>query len=130
MMLLKYKNHLGLGLVLYDLLPDFEKYVSVKAIPMEVNDVVTLARRIKYLQFEPSSVSRINFLTLMFFMTSGKRLMKLGNKMESWSSGMYEFSVDAVTIFPIVTVLSHWSCISFNIFIFLSSLISFFVMLL
>ena len=105
MMLLKYKNHLGLGLVLYDLLPDFEKYVSVKAIPMEVNDVVTLARRIKYLQFEPSSVSRINFLTLMFFMTSGKRLMKLGNKIESWSSGMYEFSVDAVTILPIVTVL-------------------------
>ena len=130
MMLLKYKNHLGLGLVLYDLLPDLEKYVSVSAIPMEVNDVVTLVRRIKYLQFEPLSVSRINFLMLMLFMASGNRLMKLGNKIESWSSGMYEFSVDAVTILPIITVLSHRSCISFNIFMFLSSLISFCVMLL
>ena len=130
MMLLKYKNHLGLGLVLYDLLPDLEKYVSVSAIPMEVNDVVTLVRRIKYLQFEPLSVSRINFLMLMLFMASGNRLMKLGNKIESWSSGMYEFSVDAVTILPMITVLSHLSCMSFNIFMFLSSLISFCVILL
>ena len=83
MMLLKYKNHLGLGLVLYDLLPDFEKYVSVKAIPMEVNDVMTLARMTANLQLDSESEPVTNSFTLNFSKESGKRLINLGNKRDS-----------------------------------------------
>ena len=83
MMLLKYKNHLGLGLVLYDLLPDFEKYVSVNAIPMEVKDVIILARMTANLQLDPESEPVTNSFTLKSSKEFGKRLMNLGNKRDS-----------------------------------------------
>ena len=83
MMLLKYKNHLGLGLVLYDLLPDLEKYVSVNAIPMEVKDVMILARMTANLQLDPESEPVTNSFTLNSSKESGKRLMNLGNKSDS-----------------------------------------------
>ena len=83
MMLLKYKNHLGLGLVLYDLLPDFEKYVSVNAIPMDANDVIILVRMTANLQFDPEFDPATNSFTSNSSKDFGKRLIKLGNKSES-----------------------------------------------
>ena len=62
MMLQKYNNHLP-G-VLYSLLPDFEKYVSVNAIPIDINEVIMLERIKTILQCEPAVEvinSRTNF---------------------------------------------------------------------